>query len=106
MRSMTGHNNYRLLRIANELCSCELTDGFCAPQNKPDCRCWRLAQLSVQGLRKQSDPCLADAWAEVVPSRFETNELERRSLLLSLCTAIASKEDELTERFRHEMARD
>lgn len=82
--------NWRLLRIAESICSCLLTDGFCGPKNKPDCRCWIAARAAVNGLSNQANQCLADAW----PRQF--NDDERRSNLNLLVKAILSKDDELT----------
>lgn len=88
--------NWRLLRIAESICSCLLTDGFCGPKNRPDCRCWIAARAAVDGLRNQSKPCLQEAW----PRMF--NDDERRGNLNLLVKAILSKDDELTAMHRAE----
>lgn len=88
--------NWRLLRIAESICSCLLTDGFCGPKNKPDCRCWIAARAAVNGLSNQATPCLQDAW----PRMF--NDDERRGNLNLLIKAILSKDDELTAMHRAE----
>jgi hypothetical protein len=85
--------NWRLLRIAENICSCLLTDGFCAPKNRPDCRCWIAARAAVQGLENQADPCLEEAWPN------ESTEA-RRARLWSLIRAIRNRHDELTEEHR------
>lgn len=90
--------NWRLLRIAESICSCLLTDGFCGPKNKPDCRCWIAARAAVQGLEIQADPALEEAW----PSMW--NKDERRTRLNQLCKTILTKEDELTAMHRAEAA--
>lgn len=82
--------NWRLLRIAESICSCLLTDGFCGPKHRPDCRCWIAARAAVNGLSNQANPCLQEAW----PRMF--NEDERRGNLNMLVKAILTKEDELT----------
>lgn len=96
MGSESPKTNYRLLRIAESICSSVLTDGFCGPRNCPDCRCWNIARAVVQGLENQSDPCLRDAWPNIHASEFETDEIERRAYLQRLCVAIRTKRDELT----------
>ena len=83
--------NWRLLRIANHICVCNLTDGFCNPEGKPECECWTMARLAVQGLRNLADPALKDAWPDLDP-------IEARAQLYKLCHAILSKRDGLTER--------
>jgi len=82
--------NWRLLRIAESICSCVLTDGFCGPKNKPDCRCWTAARAAMDGLKLQANPCLQEAW----PRAF--NDDERRGNLNLLVRAILTKDDELT----------
>lgn len=82
--------NWRLLRIAENICSCVLTDGFCGPKNRPDCRCWTAARVALQGLSQQANPCLADAWPDL------TNEEDRRDRLNDLVRAIRDRQDELT----------
>jgi hypothetical protein len=82
--------NWRLLRIAESICSCLLTDGFCGPKNKPDCRCWIAARAAMNGIINQANPCLLEAW----PRMF--NDDERRGNLNMLVKAILTKEDELT----------
>ncbi len=82
--------NWRLLRIAESICSCLLTDGFCGPKQRPDCRCWIAARAAVNGLSNQANPCLLEAW----PRQF--NDDERRGNLNMLVKAILMKEDELT----------
>lgn len=42
-----------LASIANTICACHMTDGFCMPRNNSACHCWKLA-LSVQ--RSLVDP--------------------------------------------------
>jgi hypothetical protein len=37
--------------IADTFCSMHLTDGFCTPSNKPDCRCKALAKTAMAQLR-------------------------------------------------------
>jgi hypothetical protein len=88
--------NWRLMRVAESICSCLLTDGFCAPKHKPDCRCWAAARAAMEGLRSQSNPCLDEAW----PRQFNTDE--RRGNLNLLVKAILNKEDELTAMHRAE----
>lgn len=83
-------HNWRLLRIAESICSCLLTDGFCGPEHRPDCRCWIAARAALQGLRNQSDPCLEDAWP-TMPKEG------RRPRMEALCDAIGLKQDDLTE---------
>lgn len=90
--------NWRLLRIAESICSCLLTDGFCGPKNKPDCRCWIAARAAVNGFSNQSDPALQEAW----PHMWDKNE--RRARLNQLCNAILRSEDELTAMHRVEAA--
>lgn len=36
--------------VAEVLCHCDMTDGFCTPRNKEDCRCWRLAAEALRML--------------------------------------------------------
>lgn len=40
----------RLYRAASTLCACQMTDGFCMPLNKPDCRCWKLARTVLRSI--------------------------------------------------------
>jgi hypothetical protein len=40
----------RRYRVASTLCACHMTDGFCAPLSKPDCRCWRLADTVLRAI--------------------------------------------------------
>lgn len=95
------HNNWRLERIASSICSCVLTDGFCSPRNKPDCRCWTAARAAVNGLENQSDPALKEAWPDVSQGDGDTRDnAARRARLNALCKAILSREDELTEEQR------
>lgn len=88
--------NWRLMRVAESICACVLTDGFCIPKNKPDCRCWTAARAAVEGLGNQANPCLDEAW----PRMWNTDE--RRANLNALCKAILTKEDELTAMHRAE----
>lgn len=88
-------NNWRLLRIAESICTCLMTDGFCGPQDKPDCRCWIAAQAAVQGLANQSNPCLKEAWPSL-------GEYEARERLDALVKAIREKSDELTARHQEQ----
>ena len=81
--------NYRLERIAETICSCDMTDGFCAPRHNPDCRCWRYAKLAVQGLRNTANPALAEAWPDA-------SEDQRRVRLNRLLDAILNRSDERT----------
>lgn len=81
--------NWRLLRIAENICSCVLTDGFCGPKHRSDCRCWTAARAALQGLSQQANPCLAEAWPEAT-------EDERRARLDDLVRAIRTKQDGLT----------
>lgn len=92
--------NWRLLRIAESICNCVMTDGFCGPKHKPDCRCWRAARAAVNGLSLQANPCLAEAWPRM------WNEDERRANLDALVDAILTKEDELTAMHRAEAGDD
>jgi hypothetical protein len=89
--------NWRLLRIAEQICSCLLTDGFCGPQNRPDCRCWTAARAAVQGLENQSDPALEAAWPLL-------GREERRGRLNALVEAIKYKKDELTDEHAKSLA--
>lgn len=82
--------NWRLLRIAESICSCLLTDGFCGPRSRPDCRCWTAARAALQGIENQADPVLADAWPNL-------SEEARRAMLQSLVGAIRLRADELTQ---------
>lgn len=84
--------NLRLLRIAEEICSCVLTDGFCGPKYRPDCRCWIAARVAVRGLMHQADPCLEQAFASYSSISTEA----RRSIVESLGRAILERRDELT----------
>jgi hypothetical protein len=88
--------NWRLLRIAESICSCVLTDGFCGPKNRPDCRCWTAARAAVNGLSNQANGCLDEAW----PHAWNTDE--RRANLDSLVRSILTKDDELTAMHRAE----
>lgn len=90
--------NWRILRVAESICSCVLTDGFCGPKNKPDCRCWIAARAAVQGLMNQANPVIDEAW----PRMWNTDE--RRANLNALVKAILSKDDELTAVHRAERA--
>lgn len=92
---MSVNANYRLERIADEICSCELTDGFCGPRNRPGCRCWKLARLAIRGLRTTSNPALRDAWPEYREDDMR-DEAIMRGKLDALCNAILNKRDELT----------
>lgn len=88
--------NWRILRIAESICSCVLTDGFCGPKNRPGCRCWLAARAAVQGLQNQANACIDEAW----PRMWNTDE--RRSNLDALAKAIITAEDELTAMHRAE----
>lgn len=90
--------NWRLLRIAESICSCLLTDGFCSPKHNQDCRCWIAARAAVNGLSNQATPCLQEAW----PRMF--NDDERRGNLNLLIKSILAKDDELTAMHRAEAA--
>jgi hypothetical protein len=85
----TPDANWRLERIASELCNCDLTDGFCSPRNVPGCKCWRYAKMAVHGLRNTANPALAEAWPDIP-------EDKRRPMLNRLCDAILNREDDLT----------
>lgn len=87
---MMGHNNYPLERIANSICACVLTDGFCSPRHDPDCRCWRAARAAVEGLHSQSDPALQRAWPRM-------GREDRRAHLNWLCESTLRHKDELSE---------
>ncbi len=84
-------SNWRLMRVAEQLCICDLTDGFCHPQNKPDCKCWRLAALAMKGIENQSNPALEAAW-------INEGEEARRARLNALVRSITEATDELTQR--------
>ena len=40
----------RRYRVAATLCACQMTDGFCTPLNKPECRCWKLADTVLRAI--------------------------------------------------------
>jgi hypothetical protein len=83
--------NWRLMRVAEQICQCDLTDGFCHPQHKPDCRCWRLAFFAMKGVENQSNPALEAAWGN-------ESEEARRARLNALVRSITSASDELSQR--------
>jgi hypothetical protein len=45
--------------IAAEICSLELTDGFCMPQNKAVCECWDRATAMIRSTGFSAQAC---AW--------------------------------------------
>lgn len=79
--------NLRILRIAEHICSCVLTDGFCGPKNRPDCRCWVAARAALEGVRAQANPVLSEAWPALP---------DPRDHLEALVDAIRYREDDLT----------
>lgn len=93
---MTGNTNWRLLRVAGHICNSVMTDGFCNPKFKPDCRCWSAARAAIDGVKNQADPALDEAW----PHMWDKHE--RRARLEQLCSAIKNGEDELTAMHRAE----
>ncbi len=86
--SEISYENHRLCRIAQEICECDLTDGFCTPSRDPTCKCWRYARLAIQGLRRQADPCLKDAWPTFTVDAS-------RMMLIKLCDAVSGKTERL-----------
>lgn len=40
-------HNRALEPLAQTLCGMHLTDGFCSPQGKPDCQCWKIAAAQL-----------------------------------------------------------
>ncbi len=51
-----------LARIAETLCVCDMTDGFCLPRNKPQCRCWKLARAVYRTIGDAPNPVLQEGW--------------------------------------------
>lgn len=39
-----------IMAMAGTICACDLTDGFCAPERKPDCQCIKYARMAWEGL--------------------------------------------------------
>ena len=46
----------RRYRVASTLCACQMTDGFCAPLNEPDCKCWKLADTVLRAIDDVAPP--------------------------------------------------
>lgn len=49
-----SHRERAVMAIANEFCVTELTDGFCAPERSPDCKCVQRAKRALRGLETRA----------------------------------------------------
>jgi hypothetical protein len=90
-------NNLRLLRIAECICSCVLTDGFCGPAHKPKCRCWDAARAAVQGLKNQANPSLVPGWEVTHAAYLARDKADPRKVIEAVCDGILARRDELTK---------
>ena len=71
-------------RIAAALCVTHLTDGFCMPRNKPDCRCHSLAKAVTAELRRLPDPCFRAGWEVTHKAYVRHDKADPRDVLNAL----------------------
>lgn len=79
-------------RIAETLCNCALTDGFCAPHNKLDCQCWRLAKEIERWLMEPHGQAIHAGWLVTHKAYIERDKADPVAVLRAMLVARPNKE--------------
>jgi len=87
---MSERNPIMLARIAETLCVCDMTDGFCMPSHKPTCRCWGVARAVYRTMLDAPNPVVSAGWNVTDAAYSNKDKANPRAVLEAMLRATPS----------------